>query len=109
VDARTAPAAGNRFVVLDLTMQNTGETSAPITVAREMVLKDSTDQIYRPNARANAAAGGVSPDMVLAPGERIVAQVGYEIPITATGLVFTFTADRFGAGKLFITLPSTPE
>ncbi|GEM_PF-6733416 len=105
VDARSAPAAGNRFVVLNLAIKNTGTDAIPITVSREMLLKDGTDQIYRPSSRALAPVGGVMPDMTLAPGERIVAQVGYEIPVTASDLVFTFAADRFGAGKVYVNLP----
>lgn len=108
VDAKTGPAAGNRFVVLDLAIQNTGDTAVPITVSREMVLKDSTDQIYKVSARAVAAVRGATPDVNLAPGERIVAQVGYEVPLSATGLVFTFSADRFGTGKVFVQLPDGP-
>lgn len=33
----------------------------------------------------------------------------YEVPLTASGLVFTFAADRFGAGKVFVTLPDAQE
>ena len=58
------------------------------------MLKDRTDQIYKVSAKATTAARGTLPDMTLAPGEQIVAQVGYEVPVTATGLVFTF-ASRF--------------
>ena len=105
VDPKSGPAAGYRFIVLDLGIQNTGKVAAQITVAREIILKDNTDQIYKVSAKATAAVLGVTPDVTLAPDERIRAQVGFEVPISAEGLVFTFLADRFAGGKIFISLP----
>ncbi|MCX7669232.1 MAG: DUF4352 domain-containing protein [Anaerolineae bacterium] len=104
-DAKSGPPAGYRFIVVDLTMHNMGNQAVPITVAREMILKDSTDQIYKASARATAAVSGTMPDITLAPGEKIKAQVGFEVPVKAEKLVFTFAADRFSGGKIFIALP----
>lgn len=99
------PAEGRRFVLLDLTIQNVGERVAGINAGRDLVLKDDTQQIYRINPAAVAATGGATPDVDLAPGEIIRAQIGFDVPLSARNLVLSFAADRFDAGRIFIRLP----
>ncbi len=99
------PAPGRRFILLDLTIENTGDLLVGINSLRELVLKDSSNQIYRISSAAMAATGGTTPDVDVAPGETVRAQVGFEVPTNARNLELTFVADRFEAGKIFIRLP----
>lgn len=105
LDAKTGPAAGQQFVALTVVMTNTGRAGVAIAPSAQMLLKDSSNQIYKFSARAVAAVKGTIPEATLAPGETIRAQIAYEIPAAATGLQFTYTADRFGGGKVFVKLP----
>lgn len=100
-----APEPVRQLVLLDLTIQNVGQRVVGINSAREIVLKDGTDQVYRINAAALAAIGGTTPDVDLAPGETIRAQVGFDVPANASDLMLSFSADRFNAGRIFVQLP----
>lgn len=99
------PESARQLVLLDLTIQNVGERLVGINAARELILKDSTDQVYKISAAALAAIGGTTPDVDLAPGETIRAQLGFDVPVGASDLTLSFAADRFDAGRIFIRLP----
>lgn len=105
VDSAPEPSPGRRFVLLDLTIENAGDRLVGINSARELILKDRSNQIYRITSAAMAATGGTTPDVDVAPGEIVRAQVGFEVPTNANDLELTFVADRFEAGKIFIRLP----
>jgi len=100
-----APEPARQLVLLDLTIQNVGERVVGINSARELVLKDGTDQVYRISAAALAVIGGTTPDVDLAPGETIRAQAGFDVPASASDLVLSFSADKFNAGRIFVRLP----
>jgi hypothetical protein len=98
------PDTGNKFIVVDLTIQNNSSDSAAISSLLQMSLKDSTGQKYEVDLMAQVASGGTSPDGELAPGEKVRGQVAFQVPEDATGLVFVFDADVFGTGKVFVSL-----
>lgn len=104
-ESENGSTPGRRFVLVDVIMPNTGDKLVASNSAREFILKDSADQIYKISARAVAAAGDVTPDINLAPGETIEAQAGFEVPQDVSGLVLTFLADQFSAGKIVFRLP----
>ena len=104
-DTALDPETGRRLVLLDLTIRNVGKRLVGINAARELVLKDNKDQVYQISPEAVAAIRGTIPDVDVAPGETIRAQVGFEVPIDSSGLVLTFGADKFQAGKIFVQLP----
>ncbi len=99
------PAPGSRWVLLDLTIENTGGAVVAINSAREFILKDDTNQIYKISPAAVAVAGGTTPDVDLGPYETIRAQVGFEAPTGAQGLMLNFAADKFKAGRILIAVP----
>jgi len=103
VDA-PGPEVGRQFVLLELTIQNTGDHVIGINPTRDLIMKDGSDQIYKISSAAMAATGGTTPDVDLAPGETIRAQIGFSVPLEAGGLQLAFGADRFRAGKIFIRL-----
>jgi hypothetical protein len=104
-DQFSKPKPGNRFVVVDLTIENTAQTAAHLSSLAQMSLKDRAGWKYTLDLLATTAAGGSSPDGELAAGEKLRGKVGFEVPQDATGLLFVFDADLVGGGKVFVTLP----
>ena len=105
-DEFSQPNEGNRFVVVDVAVENRTDTTQNISSLLQMELKDATGQTYDVDLMAPVASGGSSPDGELAPGETLRGQVGFQVPSDATGLVFVFDGDIFGAGKVFVALPA---
>lgn len=99
------PEDGKRFVVVDLSVTNTGAQAAHISTMLQMKLKDSAAQQYGVDLMAMTAAGGGAPDGELAPGETVRGPVGFQVPADASGLLFLFDGDIFGGGKVFVQLP----
>ncbi len=98
------PDDGKRFIIVDVTFDNVSGDSTNLSSAAQMTLKDSTGQKYNVDIMASVASGGSTPDGELVAGEKLRGQVGYQVPIDSTGLVFVFDANIFGAGKVFVAL-----
>lgn len=105
-DEFTQPDEDQRFVVVDVAVENRTDATQNISSLLQMELKDATGQAYDVDLMAQVASGGTSPDGELAPGETLRGQVGFQVPSDATGLVFVFDGDIFGAGKVFVGLPA---
>lgn len=105
-DDFTQPDAGNRFVVVDVAVENRTDSAQAISSMLQMQLKDATGQLYDVDLMAQVASGGTSPDGELAPGETLRGQVGFQVPADATNLIFVFDGDFLGAGKAFVALPA---
>lgn len=104
-DQFNKPKAGNKFLVIDLTIENKGTTAISVSTLLQMWLKDSVSQKHAVDLMASVASGGTSPDGEIAPNEKLRGQVGFQIPENTTGLVFVFDGDVWGTGKAFIELP----
>ncbi len=104
-DQFNKPDVGNKFLVVDLTIENKGATSLALSTLLQMSLKDSSGRKYAVDFMASAASGGSSPDGEVSPGEKLRGQVGFQVPENADGLVFVFDADVWGAGKVFVAVP----
>lgn len=107
-DEISRPDEGKEFVAVDLILVNRGESPISVSSMLQMELKDATSQVYGVDFVASTATGGSSPDGEIGPGERVRGQVGFQVPEDATGLVFVFDADVWGAGKVFVELGSEP-
>lgn len=103
-DEFTKPAAEHKFLVVDVTIENKGAKAAAISTVLQMWVKDAGGQKYTVDLMATTAAKGATPDGELAAGEKVRGQVGYQVPTKATGLVFVFDGDVFGAGKVMVGL-----
>jgi len=99
------PRPGEQFTVIDLTITNQSASSITISSAVRMALKDSTGQVYDIDLQALVASGGKMPDGVYAPGETIRGQVGFQTPLDAGELIFTFDAFPQNQGRVNIALP----
>ncbi len=104
-DQFNTPNAGNKFLVVDITIENKGATAISVSTFLQMSIKDASSQKYDVDFMASVASGGSSPDGEIAPGETLRGQVGFQVPANATGLVFAFDADVWGTGKVFVALP----
>lgn len=106
-DGYSAPAAGFRYLVVDLTLTNT--TDAPTTVSSllQMELVDpATGYRYTIDIGATVAAKGNAPDGELAAGEKLRGQVGFAVPVDAQGLRFAIDASSIVApARIFVALP----
>lgn len=101
VDTTFDPDEGNKFVAVNLSIQNRTAEPVHISTIMQMSLKDTTGQIYKVDL---LASNGAPPEGEISPGEKIRGWVGYQVPIEAGGLVFVFDANVFGGGKVFVTL-----
>lgn len=99
------PNEGNKFIVVDLTIENKGTTAITVSTLLQMWLKDDAGRKYDVDLMATSASGGSTPDGEISPGEKVRGQVGFQVPENATGLVFVFDADVWGTGKVFVALP----
>jgi hypothetical protein len=99
------PAEGKRFLVVDLSITNSGSQAANVSTMLQMKLKDASGRQYTLDLLATTAAGGAAPEGELAPGETVRGPVGFQVPSDASGLLFVFDGNVFGAGKTFIQLP----
>ena len=104
-DQFNKPNAGFKFLVVDITIENTSATAISVSTLLQMSVKDSSGQKFDVDLMASVASGGSSPDGEIAPGEKLRGQVGFQVPENATGLVFVFDADVWGSGKVFVALP----
>jgi hypothetical protein len=106
-DQFNTPNAGNKFLVIDLTVENKGSTALSFSFSTllQTYLKDSSGQKYEVDFGASIASGGSSPDGEIAPGEKLRGQIGFQVPESPVGLVFVFDADVWGTGKVFVALP----
>lgn len=99
-DEFTQPDEGNKFVVVDLTLENMGSEAEQVSSMMQMSLKDDTGQTYDIDLMASMASGGSTPEGEISPGEKLRGQVGFQVPEDATGLAFVFDASVFGHGKV---------
>jgi hypothetical protein len=93
LDPSNLPQPGNRFLLVHITIQNTGQTPAQITGLSEMNLKDAAGNSYGfdPFANSLAAVGGAdSMDGTIAPGATRAGLVGYQLPANAGDLLWIF-------------------
>jgi hypothetical protein len=104
-DQYNKPKAGNKYLVVDFTIENKSETAISFSSLLQTWLKDSKSQKYAVDLMASVASGGSSPDGEIAPSEKLRGQVGFQVPENATGLVFVFDADVWGTGKVNVSIP----
>lgn len=98
------PEEGYKYLLVDITVENTSSETINISTLLQMYVKDSDHKKYAVDIMASMESSSSLPEGELSPGESIRGQVGYQVPENATGLVFALEADVFEAGKIFITL-----
>ncbi len=91
-DAYSTPAAGNVYLVVDVTVKNTSRYYQDMLSGNQLVLKDSAGQPYR-EAITDFA---IPPDGYIKPGGSQRGQLAYEIPTTMHTFSYYFQADPDG-------------
>lgn len=99
------PEQGNKFLAVDITIENKGQNLDHISSMMGMSLKDASGREYRWDLMATGASGDPLKDGKLAPGEKMRGQVGFQIPANVTGLVFVFDSNARRAVRAFVALP----
>lgn len=99
------PKSGWKFVIVDVLVENKGQTTREISSALQMYLKDTSGRKYTLHLGAQTLADAGLPDDELQPGEKVRGQIGFQVPETAQELTFVFDAEVIGFGKAFIALP----
>jgi hypothetical protein len=100
------PSDGYKFIVVDLTVINQGETPINISTQNNLIIRDKTGLSYSMDTSATALAGVSSlPDGEYAPGETIEIILGYEVPAEEMVLYLVFDGTEWELGKFNIELP----
>ena len=102
------PEDGNKFVAVELIIVN--ESTKPVTISPvwQMNLKDNSGQKFPVNWKVPGVQESASVQGELSPGEKVRGKVGFEVPINAQELQFTFDANAFAKGKIIVNLGSQP-
>lgn len=80
-------SAGMEYVIINVAFENTTKEDQAVSSLLSMSVKDSTGQKY---TIALGADNKTSPDGTVPVGGKLQGEAAYEIPKTATGLVFTY-------------------
>ncbi len=98
------PDEGHRFVLVDVTIENRGSRSQNLSSLMQTWLKDDAGYRYTVDISASILATGGRIDGELAAGESVRGQIGFQVPLDATGLRFVFDPDLVGAEPVSIRL-----
>ena len=82
-----APDDGHEYVIVNVTFENKSNEEQNVSTLLQMSLRDDTGQRYTIAFGSNAES---TPDGSIAPGDKLRGDVPFEVPTTATGLVFVF-------------------
>jgi len=91
------PAAGTRFVAVDVTMRNVSNDQQPVSSALSFELTDSTGQKYN----ETFAPGLTAIDGLVPPNDQRRGTMVYQVPLTATGLELRVRGDISSGGTVF--------
>ncbi|MDR3547744.1 MAG: DUF4352 domain-containing protein [Candidatus Pacebacteria bacterium] len=99
------PDAGDEFVNLNITIQNTSNTSQYVTTLGQMFIKDSGGNSYQVTT-TDVTEQNISNDLdgqVIADSKR-TGWVGFEVPAEDKGLQFQYQASEFGGNTVTVDL-----
>ncbi len=103
------PDEGHAFVYVDVTFQNHGSDPAALSALLQMKLTDADGWVYSVDLSATAAGDNPSSDGEVAPGAVRRGELGYQVPVGATGLTWAFSGDLFSAGEAVFELGEIPD
>ena len=102
------PDEGNYFVYVDVTFRNDGDESELVSTLLQMELRDAEGFSYSVDFGAASISDKTPPDGEIAPGGTLRGEVGYQIPMDATGLTWRFSGDIFRLGQAIFALGTIP-
>jgi hypothetical protein len=99
------PTAGNEWLNLNITIENTGSTGQGISTLGQMFVRDGDKNSYQVAVTNKAMENpGFGLDGQILANSKRTGWVGFEIPKTATGLQFQYNGSMFGGGNILINL-----
>lgn len=96
------PEAGNEWINVSMTIENTGATKQIIKSTETMLLKDAEGNSYEVATTDKAANMGI--DGTIAAGDKKTGWVGFEVKAGAAGLQLFYNAIAFGGGEVLVSL-----
>jgi len=94
-DQYDTPAAGNIYLIVDVTSKNLSTSPQILSSAGSFTLKDDTGQAYQ----ETIISSGTPPDAsALQPGDKLRGQITYEIPKSLHHFTFQFQDESGGTG-----------
>jgi hypothetical protein len=96
------PAAGQRWVAVDVEVTNTGDQAETVSSALCFEIMDDGNQAYMQTVTGTTTAA--TPDGEVAAGASRRGTVEYEVPADAAGLRLQFSCDLLASGTATIAL-----
>jgi len=93
------PDAGNEFVVLDITVENTGDAELTVSTSLQMALKDDTGRSYDTSFGASSTLDReFSQSSPIQPGSQRRGEIAFEAPRGRSPLYLVMDFDYFAEG-----------
>ena len=89
-DGAFTPEAGKQFVIVAATFANTTGLAVPLAVSQQTAVRDALGRAYTMDRSATALAAERQPDTLVPARSEIRGAMGYQVPVDATGLQWTF-------------------
>jgi hypothetical protein len=102
----TKPAEGNKWIDLNLTIENTGSSQEYITTMGQMFILDAENNQYQVAVTAKRLQnpGSLGLDGALIAKAKKTDWVGFEVPKTAKGLKFQYNASFYSNKNITVDL-----
>jgi hypothetical protein len=99
------PSTGNKYINLNITIQNTGSTQQYITTLGQMFLRDADGNSYQISVTDKIIENmNKSLDGAVIANSKRTGWVGFEIPNNTKGLQFQYNGSLFGGGIIVVDL-----
>ena len=95
------PEAGMQYVIVRMTVENTGKKDYDVSQVFLMNVKDQDERVYDMKPMAVIASGEGLTDQNIAPGQMGNLLVGFQVPLETESLQFLY---EFGSEKIAIDL-----
>ena len=82
------PSAGNRFVFVSVTIENTGKTPLATNAVAQATVQDGAGKVYGLEPNAIMLSANHSLNGEVAPGEKTSGTIGYQLPTDAGDLIW---------------------
>ncbi len=97
------PDEGHYFLLVDVTFENRGDETEALSTVLNMRVQDSDGWQYSIDLGASVAGSNPTPDGEVLPGGILRGEIGYQVPIEATDLTWTYTG-LFGSDRIVFAL-----
>lgn len=101
----TQPQAGNEWINLNVTIQNTGSSQQYVTTMGQMFVRDAQGNSYQVAVTDKVMENpNNSLDGAVIANSKRTGWVGFEVPQDNTGLQFQYNGSIFGGGTVVVDL-----